>query len=1053
MDTSSPDPASGPLETEGTVARDDGGNLKAESSTVSAPVPDSESLSTLCVKKGTMPWREREGKGKGGGKGSLAAVSEFPKDQSFLSAILRLPQGPTRVLRSFQAISATHLRKAVETFVVEGHDEDLLLVLHLGADLDGDVGGVRALHWVVWKNHLPCLKRLVEFGVNLEALCDTALIEGSKKTFPHNRPSPSLSQPNRFSFASPHQPVGDSSSKTGGGALAATAGEEKEQKEKPKSGFLFGNGKGDVGGARSGGGGLFGTGVRLAAPPRGNRGAGVTHSSGAVPPFFSASFLTAAKDTQGDGKLLAKPRLTLGGEKEGLREMQYHEQEVEDQRQKKILERWQAANATFAANGGGGTASGGGGGGGGGFSFGNGGGSADDGGNGGGFTFGSSGSGGNKFTFGKRGGGDGSEGGGGAGGSSSSASSSSSSSSSSGSNGGPQERPGSFLFRAAMKTGVVPFGNGKANPSQGETALAFASFLGFTEIVEFLLEKLQLDGEAPKGTSLDESNTTAASLARPLSRASTRGHWRIVKMLIEKGADPNGQAPRQGARPLTGRGDMPTPLWSASTGGHTETVRALLDGGASVDLWTWRMGNGTPLYAASDNGHSEIVSLLLERGADVNLRKGINPTPLVAAAKMGHIDAVRILLQHGADFFGGAANTASLNPLTLAAKGGHTETVELLLAKLPSENPDVLNQTLFIAADCGHEALVTRLLDAGADIETRDTQRNMFSPTRRTPLIAAAERGYTQIVEVLLDRGAALEETDDTERTAIFAACKKGICETVGLLLDRGASVFATDRRGFSPLSASRANGKTHLVAQVFIQRGKQTEVDADSMDGEILLMAAIEGNQADVVDTLLERGVSPNACRKSQKQQFLFQPSPQTSAIITAASHGYTDIVEKLLEKGADVNVVDKRHQKTPLFIAAEKGRQQTARVLIRRGAYLEVKDKVYSASPLWIAAANGHRGIVEDLLDAGGRIDVQDGGGATALWIATVNGHKEVVKLLLEKGADRTNKKMNRTAEEVAVLKKFQDIVDLFTEHAAHTVAGSSLPTPKKDNIQPRE
>jgi ankyrin repeat protein len=80
----------------------------------------------------------------------------------------------------------------------------------------------------------------------------------------------------------------------------------------------------------------------------------------------------------------------------------------------------------------------------------------------------------------------------------------------------------------------------------------------------------------------------------------------------------------------------------------------------------------------------------------------------------------------------------------------------------------------------GSESL-RALLDAGAPIDFRD-------PEGRTPLIHAAESGAAEIVEVLLERGAALEARDSRHsRTALIAAAAAGQADAVRILLERGA--------------------------------------------------------------------------------------------------------------------------------------------------------------------------------------------------------------------------------------------------------------------------
>ena len=90
-----------------------------------------------------------------------------------------------------------------------------------------------------------------------------------------------------------------------------------------------------------------------------------------------------------------------------------------------------------------------------------------------------------------------------------------------------------------------------------------------------------------------------------LYRAAQNGYLEIVKLLLDKGADPNAITK-----------DNCTALQTAAERGYREIVELLLDKGANLDD---RMGNGkTALHLAAENGRREIVELLLDRGANIN---------------------------------------------------------------------------------------------------------------------------------------------------------------------------------------------------------------------------------------------------------------------------------------------------------------------------------------------------------------------------------------------------------------------------------------------------
>jgi Ankyrin repeats (3 copies) len=90
----------------------------------------------------------------------------------------------------------------------------------------------------------------------------------------------------------------------------------------------------------------------------------------------------------------------------------------------------------------------------------------------------------------------------------------------------------------------------------------------------------------------------------PLWWAAENRHEAVVKLLLEKGAEPDS---REGGEPRT-------PLSRAAVNGHEAVVKLLLEKGVKPD--SRERGSGrTPLSQAAVNGHEAVVKLLLEKGA------------------------------------------------------------------------------------------------------------------------------------------------------------------------------------------------------------------------------------------------------------------------------------------------------------------------------------------------------------------------------------------------------------------------------------------------------
>lgn len=128
-------------------------------------------------------------------------------------------------------------------------------------------------------------------------------------------------------------------------------------------------------------------------------------------------------------------------------------------------------------------------------------------------------------------------------------------------------------------------------------------------------------------------------------------------------------------------------------------------------------------------------------------------------------------------------------------------------------------------------------------------------------------------------------------------------------------------------------------------------------------------------------------------------ESSLQGTPLNAAAMVGRSDLVQALLQRGADPNATIEIGKQTALYQAAERGHVGVVRILSSR------TDRNILAhlnwTPLHSAAIAGHTQIVEDLLDARFDRDAQDECKRTALALSVQQGHLGVIKLLLKNGA----------------------------------------------------
>ena len=133
----------------------------------------------------------------------------------------------------------------------------------------------------------------------------------------------------------------------------------------------------------------------------------------------------------------------------------------------------------------------------------------------------------------------------------------------------------------------------------------------------------------------------------PLHIAACRGHEAVGRLLLERGADPNGANDRRECAP-----PLYYACWDCDMRRACAMATLLLDFGAEVDATDDRGATPLisachrPVYLSSDVEHVELATLLLDRGA--NIMKGDPHTPLWHAVDAGKVQVVQKLLQHGA---------------------------------------------------------------------------------------------------------------------------------------------------------------------------------------------------------------------------------------------------------------------------------------------------------------------------------------------------------------------------------------------------------------------
>jgi ankyrin repeat protein len=231
-----------------------------------------------------------------------------------------------------------------------------------------------------------------------------------------------------------------------------------------------------------------------------------------------------------------------------------------------------------------------------------------------------------------------------------------------------------------------------------------------------------------------------------------------------------------------------TPLMLAAKYGFKDIVNLILTKSTNID--TQDIKGNTALMLASlaiDKMSIEIVNTLIEKGANIQLRNNNGNTALMCACSRGHLDIATIFIHKGDDL--SLVNNKGNTALMLFVTDTKTSNIDIFLNStnleswINTKNKDgesaltlaiennnsnfekILNESdintkitreyvdkslLYIAAEHNNINALKILLKMGKD----PNEYNKYYNSTYTPLIIAAKKGYVDIVETLLAKGA-----------------------------------------------------------------------------------------------------------------------------------------------------------------------------------------------------------------------------------------------------------------------------------------------------------
>lgn len=243
---------------------------------------------------------------------------------------------------------------------------------------------------------------------------------------------------------------------------------------------------------------------------------------------------------------------------------------------------------------------------------------------------------------------------------------------------------------------------------------------------------------------------------------------------------------------------------------------------------------------------------------------------------------------------------------------------------------------------------------------------------------------------------------DNAGASPLMRAIAKGNIDMINLLLDKGADVkFSTNHRGFPEIIAKWNNMQPN-IKNLLLDRSFSP------------LSIAIESKNVDVINLLLSRGVVVSSYDiyiasmvghrdilelLLDKIKWITKPDEYKLCLDGALSRAIisnnADIIQLLIDRGADKNRRIGKHNQPLLSIAIIENKLTSADVLIKNKADINAQD-TFGASPLMWAAFINNEEAVKMLVDAGAKTNIKDDKGKTALKVAKEKGNKKIIDLL---------------------------------------------------------
>ncbi|GFS21537.1 ankyrin-3 [Elysia marginata] len=563
-----------------------------------------------------------------------------------------------------------------------------------------------------------------------------------------------------------------------------------------------------------------------------------------------------------------------------------------------------------------------------------------------------------------------------------------------------------------------------------------------------------------------------------LLEACRAGRKFIVQKLVRSGAKVNAEWYKNCA----------TPLHIAAQQGFVDIADFLLSKGADANALDSE-GNTALILAMNQAGSCDLLNLLLVHKVELHCQNSQGMTALMKAVEVMDIDAVRLLLLARAS--SGKRNKHGKTARDIAATLGIVDIYDSLTFEVEEHHHIYQfdhSEALTKAVLRNQTEAVKILLDCRT-VETKSWHtQSKIKQKEKTKIFAA----LMELVKSICSDAEMKKGPDDTKleiakilvgsgmdfittyrchyacftsvNEAVNAATRSGVYELVKLLCQMKNIEVNLMTNDYSALMIAAEIGRLDIVKLLL---GFGADPGLQKCRGEMALTYALTSGHIECAQFLIEKHKPPQS--ELQRMARKVAGKGQLDSLKFLARHfdlnrisqglmesgvltGDTEIVQFLIDRGADVNTVCDFNFRRPALLIALRNREvnllNMVTFLVERGAHVNRTTPL--DSPLVTALEfNCELDVLRYLLEQGADVnEVGNDDGETPLTMAlhkysSVSGNSlsDILELLLEAGADKNKPTTNGdTPLHRAIYKGEPEIVKQLIDFGADLEARDS-------------